>query len=276
MMMNYLSCKSYAKINSCLHVINKRIDGYHNIESIFHTINLHDTLTFKKNNTENIRFSCNSDVIDSSSNLVIKAFDIMTRNYNDVTGLDVSLDKVIPIGAGLGGGSSNAAVTLLAIDELFNLQLSTDVLKNMAVEIGSDIPFFIEGGSSYVQGRGEIIEKIPYEKKYFIIVLSDLTISTRQIFEELNSDTFSSKMSCKELISSKLNSLENLVMSKYPALMETKYWLSTFGSVRMSGTGSTLFIEYDNYESAQEANKEIGQKYKSIVVSSLESYDIFS
>ena len=274
--MNCLNCKSYAKLNACLHVINKRIDGYHDIESIFHTIDLYDTLTFKKNNKENIIFTCNSSLIDCNKNLVTKAFELMSQRYSKVTGLDVFLDKVIPIGAGLGGGSSNAAMTLLAIDKLFNLQLSSDILKRIAMEIGSDIPFFIEGGSSFIQGRGEIINKIPYKKKYFIIILSEISISTGEIYEKISSDTFVPKNSYAELVASEFNSFEDLVMSEYPELKETKYWLSSFGSVRMSGTGSTLFIEYADYESALEANKDIKKKYNSIVVSSLESYENFT
>ena len=274
--MNCLNCKSYAKLNSCLHVINKRIDGYHDIESIFHTIDLYDTLTFKKNNKENIIFTCNSSLIDCNKNLVTKAFELMSQRYSKVTGLDVFLDKVIPIGAGLGGGSSNAAMTLLAIDKLFNLQLSSDILKRIAMEIGSDIPFFIEGGSSFIQGRGEIINKIPYKKKYFIIILSEISISTGEIYEKISSDTFVPKNSYAEIVSSEFNSFEDLVMSEYPELKETKYWLSSFGSVRMSGTGSTLYIEYASYESALEANKDIKKKYNSVVVSSRESYEDFT
>jgi len=273
--MNYLNCKSYAKINSCLHVIKKRADGYHDIESIFHTINFFDTVTFKKNNFNKIRFECNSNLINNRTNLVTQAFERMSLSYDDVTGVDVFLDKVIPIGSGLGGGSSNAAVTLKALNELFNLKLSNATLKKIAREIGSDIPFFIDGGSSFVQGRGDIIHKIPYKERYFIIVISDIHISTKKIYEKLSQDAFLPKKSYSELIYSEHNSFEGIVMSEYPQLMETKYWLSTFGSVRMSGTGSTLYIEYDDYDSALEANKEIGKKYNSIVVSSLKSYESF-
>ncbi len=275
-MMNYLSCKSYAKINSCLHVINKRSDGYHNIESIFHSIDLYDKLIFKKNNTNQLRFDSNCSQIDDSSNLITKTFEIMANKYSNVSGLDISLDKLIPIGSGLGGGSSNAAVALIAINKLFNLKLTSSALKNIAIKIGSDVPFFIEGGSSCVKGRGEIIEKIPYKKKYFILIFSELSISTREIYEALSENSFMKELDCSELISSYFNSFENSVMDKYPELMQTKYWLSTFGRVRMSGTGSTLYIEFDKYENALDADREIGQRYNSIVVSSLESYEIFS
>ena len=146
----------------------------------------------------------------------------------------------------------------------------------IAQKIGSDVPFFINGGSAIVRGRGEIIDKIDRDEKFYIIVISDLVIHTKDIFENLRSDCYVNAVKNIDLLKSQHNCLENLVMSKYPTLKETKYWLSSFGRVRMSGTGSTLYIEYDNYESAEKANREIGRKYKSLMVSSLKSYDVFS
>ncbi len=112
--------------------------------------------------------------------------------------------------------------------------------------------------------------------KYYVIIISDLLIHTKDIFQVLLSDSYTKKMDEADLLNSHHNSLERVVMAKYPVLKETKYWLSSFGRVRMSGTGSTLYIEYDNYESAEKANREIGRKYKSLMVSSLKSYDVFS
>jgi 4-diphosphocytidyl-2-C-methyl-D-erythritol kinase len=270
-----LKCKSYAKINLCLHVLNKRTDGYHDIESIFDTINLYDELSFKTNNLNKIRFSSNSKKIDQSDNLITQAYKEISDNY-DIAGVDVFLNKKIPIGAGLGGGSSNAAITLLALNYLFKLNLSNDELIEHSQKLGSDIPFFINGGSAIIKGRGEIIEKINLDEKYYVIIISDLLIHTKDIFQVLLSDSYTKKMDEADLLNSHHNSLERVVMTKYPVLKETKYWLSSFGRVRMSGTGSTLYIEYDNYESAEKANKEIGRKYKSLMVSSLKSYDVFS
>ena len=274
--MNYLSCKSYAKLNLCLHIINKRKDGYHNIESIFHTIDLYDSITFRINDKRSINFTCDSELIKPSENLVIEAYKKMSKKYDEVKGLDINLKKNIPIGSGLGGGSSNAAVTLLAINRLFNLNLTSAELKKISESIGSDVPFFLQGGTSHVQGRGEIVKNIPYKNKYFVLVFSDLHISTKEIYDEISQSDYVPKKNCSELISSVKNSLEKTVMDKYPQLMDTKYWLSAFGSVRMSGTGSVLFITFDDYDKAQEANKKIGKKHKAIMVSSLKSYDIYS
>ncbi len=274
--MTQLNCKSFAKLNLCLHVLNKRKDDYHNLESIFQTINLYDCLAFKKNNNKSINFTTDSKLINPLDNLITKAYKFISVESNKEIGVDIFLKKNIPIGAGLGGGSSNAAVTLIAINSLFNLNLSKNQLLKISQNIGSDVPFFIEGGAACVRGKGDVIESLVSSKKYFVLIFSDISISTQQIFQSLSPKYFSSNATNTDLSNSKYNCLEDTVFVKYPQLKDTKYWLSSFGSVRMSGTGSTLYIEYDDYESANKANKEIGRKYRSKIVSSLESYDIFS
>ena len=274
-MMQPLICKSFAKLNLCLHVLNQRKDGYHNIESIFCIIDFFDKLSFQINNSSTVNFKTNFLEINTDDNLFTKAYNIISNSY-DISGVDIFLDKKIPIGSGLGGGSSNAAVTLLALNKIFDLNISKNDLVEISEEIGADVPFFINGCVAHVEGIGEIIKNISIDEKYFVLILPNLNISTKEIFESLPSRDFMNKCSLRELMESNFNSFENIVMAKYPILKETKYWLSSFGSVRMSGTGSTLYIEYDNYQSAVDANKEIGQKYKSFVVGSLESYEIFT
>jgi 4-diphosphocytidyl-2-C-methyl-D-erythritol kinase len=274
-MYQQLKCRSFAKLNLCLHVLKKRNDGYHEIESIFESVNLYDELSFKQNNANSIRFTSDSERINPLDNLITKTYKEISSNY-DIPGIDVLLKKNIPIGAGLGGGSSNAAVTLHALNSLFKLNMTSKQLIKIAQKIGSDVPFFINGGSAIVRGRGEKIEEIALDERFYIIVISDLLIHTKDIFENLRSNSYVDTVKNFDLLKSQHNCLESLVMSKYPTLKETKYWLSSFGRVRMSGTGSTLYIEYDNYESAEKANREIGRKYKSLMVSSLKSYDVFS
>ena len=150
--MQQLTCKSYAKLNLCLHILNKRKDGYHNIESIFCIIDFYDILTFKKNNLNEIIFQTNSNEINSSYNLVTKAYNVISDLY-DIEGIDIFLDKKIPIGSGLGGGSSNAAVTLLALNSIFNLNISKDKLMKISEDIGADAPFFINGGTARIGGK---------------------------------------------------------------------------------------------------------------------------
>ena len=274
--MKQLNCKSYAKVNLCLHILGQREDGFHNIQSIFQTIDLFDTLTFTVEDNSRITLECDCVDLKNKNNIIIKTWDILASKFNIKKGIHVSLKKNIPVGSGLGGGSSNAAVTLLAIDKLFNLQLSKDELLSVAETLGSDVPFFLIGGSAYVSGRGDIINKLSLEKRFFVLIFPEINISTSEIYRIRRHENVSSVDNIQELLLSDLNSLESVVMEKYPQLNDTKYWLSSLGKVKMSGTGSTLYIEFDSYESANEANKEIGTRYKSKMVSSLDSYDIFS
>ena len=274
--MKQLNCKSFAKINLCLHVLNKREDGFHDIQSIFQMINLYDSLLFTINDSKEIKLETNSNDLTFEDNLITKAFKLLSRKFNFNFGLNVQLKKNIPLSSGLGGGSSNAAVTLLAMNKLFNLHMSKNELLSDATSLGSDVPFFLYGKSAHVTGRGEIVNEINLKKKYFVLIFSEQKVSTKEIFESITESEFSKKLGKTDLLDSCDNSFEDTVMRKFPELMQTKYWLSSFGKVRMSGTGSTLYIEFDSRESAHEANNEIEKRYRSKIVSSIDSYDIFS
>ncbi len=276
MAMKQLSCKSFAKLNLCLHVINRRDDGYHDIQSIFHVIDLHDTIIFKMNEGNSVNIHSTDKNLINNDNLIYKACRMLSQKYNLKIGMDITLDKKIPLGSGLGGGSSNAAVTLHAINRLYNIQLAKDELLTLADQLGSDVPFFINGGTAYVSGKGNIVKKISSNPKFYVLIFPGFSISTKHIFGIISDRHYCKPHDLNGLLMSEHNSFEEVVMKNYPELIQTKYWLSSFGKVRMSGTGSTLYIEFDSYESAIEANKEIGNRYRSKMVSSLESYDIFS
>jgi 4-diphosphocytidyl-2-C-methyl-D-erythritol kinase len=276
MVMKQLSCKSFAKLNLCLHVIKRRDDGYHDIQGIFHVIDLYDTMIFRMNESKSVNLNTNDKSLMNEDNLIYKACRMLSEKYNLNIGVDITLEKKIPIGSGLGGGSSNAAVTLHAINKLYDTQLSKDELLTIADQLGSDVPFFIHGGTAYVSGKGNIVKKLSPNPKFYVLVFPGISISTEYIFGIISDKDFCKPDNQNGLLESEHNSFEEVVLNKYPELMQTKYWLSSFGKVRMSGTGSTLYIEFDSYESAIEANKEIGKRYRSKMVSSLESYDIFS
>ena len=276
MAMKQLSCKSFAKLNLCLHVTNRRDDGYHDIQSIFHVIDLHDTIIFKMNEGNSVNLHSTDKNLINNDNLIYKACSMVSQNYNLKIGMDITLEKKIPLGSGLGGGSSNAAVTLHAINRLYNIQLAKDELLTLADQLGSDVPFFIDGGTAYVSGKGNIVKKVSSNPKFYVLIFPGFSISTKHIFGIISDRHYCKPYDLNGLLESEYNSFEEVVMKNFPELIQTKYWLSSFGKVRMSGTGSTLYIEFDSYESAIEANKEIGNRYRSKMVSSLESYDIFS
>ena len=164
--MKQLTCKSFAKVNLCLHVLDKRDDGFITFKSIFQTINFFDTLKFVVTENSSITLECNCADLNNNDNIIIKTWHMLASKFNIKKGIHISLIKNVPLGSGLGGGSSNAAVTLLAINKLFNLQLSSYEFQSIAKTLGSDVPFFLEGGSAYVSGRGNIIDKLTLEKRF--------------------------------------------------------------------------------------------------------------
>ena len=224
MAMKQLSCKSFAKLNLCLHVINRRDDGYHDIQGIFHVIDLHDTIIFKMNEGNSVNIHSTDKNLINNDNLIYKACRMLSQKYNLKIGMDITLDKKIPLGSGLGGGSSNAAVTLHAINRLYNIQLAKDELLTLADQLGSDVPFFINGGTAYVSGKGNIVKKISSNPKFYVLIFPGFSISTKHIFGIISDRHYCKPHDLNGLLMSEHNSFEEVVMKNYPELIQTKYW----------------------------------------------------
>ena len=179
---------SPAKINLHLEVLGKRKDGYHELAMLMQSINLEDYLEIELNNNGVINLSSNNNELDlKEDNLIIKAANILRNYYPDRNlGANIFLNKNIPIGAGLAGGSSNAAATLIGLNKLWALNLDQSTLAKFALKLGSDVPFFLEGGSQYCFGRGEILEKYRFDSRFFLIILKNpkVSLSTSKIYKK--------------------------------------------------------------------------------------------
>ena len=179
---------SPAKINLHLEVLGKRKDGYHELAMLMQCINLQDYLEIEVNTNGVLNLSSDNTVLDlKEDNLIIKTANILRNCYPDSNlGANFFLHKNIPIGAGLAGGSSNAAATLIGLNKLWDLNLDQTTLKKFALKLGSDIPFFLEGGSQYCFGRGEILEKYRFDSSLFLIILKDpnVSLSTSEIYKK--------------------------------------------------------------------------------------------
>lgn len=244
-----LTLISPAKINLFLQLLYKRADGYHELASLFQTISLHDTLTFQLSDLDNL--TCNDPSIpQDDSNLILKAVNLFRAKTNLKFHIEIDLIKRIPNKAGLGGGSSNAATTLFALNELFNQPLSTQDLIALGSAIGSDVAFFFSSGTAYCTGRGEIIEELaPLPETHLTIVKSDAGLSTPLVFQNLTLSDFSRKDPRTTLNSFLTNSpdyyndLEHASFRLLPALKIQKNNLISMGfdTVLMSGSGSAFF-----------------------------------
>jgi 4-diphosphocytidyl-2-C-methyl-D-erythritol kinase len=192
-------------------------------------------------------------------------------------GLNVKLKKNIPIGAGLGGGSSNAATTLIALAKIWNIKITSNSLFDLGLELGSDVPFFLNGMNAWAEGRGEIITNIYLRPKWYLLIFSPYFISTKEIYELVNTENDEKKYDFDDFINDRVqNDFEKIVLKKYPSITKTKKLFSKYGKPRMTGTGGTFFIDFESAEKAEKvllaivANKppSLPKNYKAIIVKS--------
>lgn len=261
--MKYIEIKAPAKINIGLKVLSKREDGFHNLSTLFYPINdLYDTLIFEKSNY--FSFLCDAENIPKdNSNLIVKAKNILEIETNKKINVMIKLIKRIPTEAGLGGGSSDAATTLISLNEMFSLGLNYEKLITLSLKLGSDVPFFIKPKPSIGKSRGEILEPIELEiQEPILIVNPKIKVSTKEAFSEIQ--PFNSEIDYQSLISNGkidyqllkekvTNDFEKNIFSHYPDIKNIKNIMLENGALfsLMTGTGSTVFGIFNNVEEAE-------------------------
>ena len=266
-----LNYKSHAKINLGLSVINKREDGYHNIDSLFIEMDLHDTISFTPSHTFSLTTNF-SDLPIDESNLVTKAYNLLLpAKSRDATEYSIHIEKKIPMGGGLGGGSSNAATTLKVLNKLWKCGYDNVSLSKLGASLGADVPFFIEGGIQQVTGIGEILNPKKFETLkdlHFLLIVPDIYISTSWAYKSLNISLQGIKSIPRfapltgpvnwQLFE---NDFERVIRSAYPKIDEIKSQLYDCGAIYagMSGSGSTVFGIFDNRELLQKSSEQFTQ-----------------
>jgi 4-diphosphocytidyl-2-C-methyl-D-erythritol kinase len=270
--MDLLKVKSPAKINIGLNILKKRDDGFHNLETIFYPLKIYDELTYKV--SDQFLFQSNDIILaNDNSNLIIKAKENLEKLTGKKLNLEIYLRKNIPIGAGLGGGSSNAALTLIAIDQLFNLNIESSTLSSIALQLGSDVPYFLNPVPSFAESRGEKLFPINFKiDKPILIINPGIHISTKWAFSLVA--PVSNKRRLKNLIEKEQISIDDLrqiavndfevpVFSEYPQIKKIKELMTEWGALisMMTGTGSTVFGIFDNKKAAEEAAYKFPEHY---------------
>ena len=271
--MKSLIIKSPCKVNLGLKILNQRKDGYHNILSIFIELDLCDYLSFTPASELSIQFN-NTKI--PKSNSVQDAVNIISKHCNIDIKYKIDIDKKIPIGGGLGGGSGNAAYTLIALNKLYNLNLSNTILEKLANKIGSDTPFFIRGGIKKISKTGNVIEDINYESiknKFFLLVIPNFSISTKWAYSKVKKELYGQKINPKfSPLDDKVdwtlfeNDFEHIVCLTYPEILNIKGMLYKTGALYsgLSGSGSTVFGIYNDIIVAKEAAKSLNKYHTHI------------
>lgn len=254
---------AHAKLNLFLEVPRKRDDGFHDIESLFQEIALSDELTFRRKDAPGITFSCSSAELANDDNLAVRAAEIFIRTCEIETGVDIALQKNIPAGAGLGGGSSDAAMTIVALNALFGQNAAPEILAEMAAAIGSDVPFFIRGGTSVVRGRGEIVTRVDFNLNCrIVLVLPKIHVATRDAYAELRLPNTPRRLLLNDDFAL-FNRFEETVFERHPRLREIKNALAALTAperVAMSGSGSCIFALIEEDEDAGTVAREIAAR----------------
>lgn len=276
-----LLAKSFAKINVGLRVLGRRPDGYHDIRTLLQTVSLFDPLRFEETSGDTIRLHCNvSSVPPDQTNLAYRAADLLKTRYRLRNGVTIQLNKVIPVGAGLGGGSSNAAVTLMALNELWSLRLSYDELMSLAKQIGSDVAFFLSGGTAWAIGRGDDIHAVDDINSYWVaLVYPNIEVATWEAYERLDRTLSTRERSGTADDGDRLavgpadlratgNDFEALVFDWHPEIAGIKTRLLEQGAeaAQLSGSGSTVFGLFKEEIQARNALSRMNPSYRSFLV----------
>lgn len=268
--MDQITRKAYGKINLGLDVLSKRPDGYHELKMVMQTVEIYDVLTFQKNEGS-IRISTDhKELPEDKGNLIYQAAELIRETYGISEGVTITLQKNIPIAAGMAGGSSDAAAVFHGMNELFGLSMSLSDMKKLGVRIGADVPYCIMGGSALSEGIGEILTPLPAPPKaHLLIVKPDINVSTGFVFKNLQVDTLlfhpdidgmvrSLKEGDLRGITDRMgNVLETVTMKRYPVIGRIKEEMINQGAENalMSGSGPTVFGIYREEETAKKAER---------------------
>jgi 4-diphosphocytidyl-2-C-methyl-D-erythritol kinase len=265
-----------AKINLFLHITSKRADGYHNLQTIFQLLNFSDEVTFSLRNDGEIKRIYGNETISPDKDLILRSAHTLKKYSKTKAGVDIGVIKKIPSGGGLGGGSSNAATVLIALNDLWNLKLPKSELLDIGQTLGADVPVFVNGHSAWAEGKGDILTPINLPRFFYLVVSINKHISTQKIFthKALTMSPVQRKMSDFSLVSNPHNDcldaaieLEGEIQQALNHLDSTKNHL---GIARMTGSGCCVFIAFENKEYAVLANEKLPSQWSGFVAQAID------
>ncbi|MCD8521083.1 MAG: 4-(cytidine 5'-diphospho)-2-C-methyl-D-erythritol kinase [Saccharospirillaceae bacterium] len=263
----WLSVPAPAKLNLMLHITGRRDDGYHNLQTLFQFIDYGDELHFKVRNDDGLTLSPAIEGVGFEDNLIIRAARLLQKKSGKKIGADIRLDKKLPMGGGLGGGSSDAATTLLALNSLWNLQLSLDDLAGLGLTLGADVPVFVRGEAAFAEGVGEILTPVPeLAEPWYLVVCPQVHVNTGKIFSHegltRDSDPINIRTALKQ---GGRNDCQAIVSMLYPEVGNTLNLLNKFNLAKMTGTGACIFSSFGSEAEAISVSEQLPAEYVAFV-----------
>ncbi|WP_067581587.1 4-(cytidine 5'-diphospho)-2-C-methyl-D-erythritol kinase [Endozoicomonas ascidiicola] len=276
-MLTELTLPAPAKLNLFLYITGKRADGYHNLQTLFQFLDIGDELTFTLSDSD-VELTTELIGVAPEDNLIVKAARLLQQQTGCQKGVRIALDKQMPMGGGLGGGSSNAATTLLALNVLWNLNLSVNQLADFGLKLGADVPVFVRGFSAFAEGVGEILTPVLPSEDWFLVAVPDVHVNTAAMFghQELTRDSSPIKVAAA-LEQEGRNDFQPLVRSLYPEVDKTISLLdnladSSIGQAVMSGSGASVFARFASREQALAAQVVLSSREAAAGLSKVRSF----
>ena len=285
--MNSAELKAYAKINVGLRITGQREDGYHTLKTLFQTVSMHDVVKIELKNEPGVEFESKGEKVpDGEENLCVSAARIFLESISQSGGVSIFLDKKIPVGAGLGGGSSDAACVIRGLNDLLKIGLTGREMENIASEVGADVPFFIRGGCRYAEGIGDLLSpgNIP-EDLCVLLAVPEIRIETSWAYNSLNHLSLTRDSEDVNLArfphngeatlkNGFRNVFEELVFSRYPEIGRLKELISRSGAVftSLSGSGSAVYGFFESLTEAEKGKRALGGNPRSWVLRLIPAY----
>ena len=265
-----------AKINLFLHINSKRADGYHNLQTIFQLLDYGDEITFSLRNDGEIKRIYGNETISPDKDLILRSAHTLKKYCETEAGVDIGVIKKIPIGGGLGGGSSNAATVLIALNDLWNLKLPKSELFDIGQTLGADVPVFVNGHSAWAEGKGDILTPINLPRFFYLVVSINKHISTQEIFthKALTMSPVQRKMSDFSLVSNPHNDCLDAAIEMEGEIQQALNHLDStenhLGVARMTGSGCCVFVAFESKEDAVIAKEKLPSQWSGFVAQAID------
>ncbi|PRY05532.1 4-(cytidine 5'-diphospho)-2-C-methyl-D-erythritol kinase [Paraburkholderia sp. BL25I1N1] len=280
-------CLAPAKLNLFLHITGRRPDGYHTLQTVFQLLDWGDTLHFTRRDDGLITRSTEIADVPPEHDLTVRAATLLKTHTGSPEGVDIEIDKRLPMGAGLGGGSSDAATTLLALNRLWKLNLPRLELQALALKLGADVPFFVFGKNAFAQGVGEALDVVQLPPRHFLVVTPRVHVPTAAIFSEkaltrdskpLTITDFPAELSCNTEWPESFgrNDMQQVVVGKYAEVAHVLRWFENVAPARMSGSGASVFAAFRSKAEAEAVQAKLPAEWNSAVTAGLDQHPLFT
>lgn len=263
----WLTLPAPAKLNLFLHITGRRADGYHNLQTLFQFVDYGDELAFRVRTDNELSLTPEIEGVAAEDNLIIRAARLLQKTSDSPLGADIRLTKILPMGGGLGGGSSDAATTLLALNHLWKLGLSLDELAELGLSLGADVPVFVRGQAAFAEGVGEQLTPVPeLDEPWYLIVCPQVHVNTGKIFqhEGLTRDTDPINIRTA-LRQGGRNDCQQVVTMLYPEVGNALNLLNKFSFAKMTGTGACIFSSFGSETEARQVSDQLPAEYVAFV-----------